>query len=170
MLTRIAAIFFVATVSANAAGQGVTQKNEAGTTVYAEVVQADPIIEFVREPVTRELCSDVSSSRTRRSATPLIVGGILGGLIGNQFGSGRGRTATSIAGAALGASLGADHARRRSEGGKPIRHCELTEGYREYERVAGYRVKYRYDGEIHTVETIDHPGKYLKIERFVRPS
>ncbi len=28
----------------------------------------------------------------------------------------------------------------------------------------GYWVKYRYDGEICTAETREHPGKYLKLE------
>ena len=28
----------------------------------------------------------------------------------------------------------------------------------------GYRVKYRYDGETRAAETLERPGKYLKLE------
>ena len=170
MLRQVAAVFLVAGASANAAVASVTEDSGSGSYVYAEVVQADPIVEIVREPVRHEVCGSVQSPRKKRSATPLIVGGIIGGLIGNQFGSGSGRAATTVAGAALGGSLGADHGRRHSEDGNPIRHCELTEDYREYERVAGYRVKYRYDGEIHTAVTRERPSKYLKLELSVAPS
>ena len=96
--------------------------------------------------------------------SPVVVGGIIGGLIGNQFGSGRGRTATTIAGAALGASVGANHSRKRSRERSGVQRCEVTEHYREYERIAGYRVTYRYDGKTYTTETKEHPGTHLKLE------
>ena len=170
MLRQVAAIFLVAAVGANAAWANTAANSASGSYVYAEVVQADPIIEIVREPVRREFCTDTRAPRKKRSSTPLIVGGIIGGVIGNQFGSGSGRAAATVAGAALGGSLGADRSRRRSEGGNVQRHCEVSGEYREYERVAGYRVKYRYEGEIHTAETREHPGQYLKLELSVAPS
>ena len=143
-----------------AAGTALAQSNNY---VYGEVLEADPIIEIVREPVEHEVCYPPSKASQGTSKTPLIAGGIIGGLLGHQFGSGRGRVATSIAGAALGASVGADHARKRREASSDLR-CDITKKYREYERVAGYRVKYRYDGQIHTTETKTHPGDQIRLE------
>ena len=97
-----------------------------------------------------------------RSKTPLIAGGIIGALIGNQFGSGRGRAATTIAGTALGASLGADVARGRREQSVAAQ-CETTSEVREYERITGYRVTYRYAGHIYNVETATDPGEYIRL-------
>ena len=147
-------------LSTTAAGTALAQSNNY---VYGEVLQADPIIEIVREPVEREVCYPPSEVSQGTSKTPLIAGGIIGGLLGHQFGSGRGRVATSIAGAALGASVGADHARKRRDESSDLR-CDITKEYREYERVAGYRVKYRYDDRIHTTETKTHPGDQIRLK------
>ena len=159
------AVALLVLASTNAVEASELQPNEPGRYFYAEVVQADPIIEVVRNPVLREVCHDVPR---RKSVTPHIVGGIIGGVLGNQIGSGSGRTAATIAGAVLGTSLGADHARKRRD--SHAQRCELKEDYREHEQVVGYRVKYRYDDEIRTAETREHPGKYLKLELRVASS
>jgi len=156
------AVALLVLASTNAVEASELQPKEPGRYFYAEVVQADPIIEVVRDPVLREVCHDVPRTDKRKSVTPHILGGIIGGVLGNQIGSGSGRTVATIAGVVLGTSLGADHSRKRRDSG--VQHCELTEAYREHERVAGYRVKYRYDGELRTAETREHPGKYLKLE------
>ena len=154
-----ASLFFL--VGANALDAYATE-NVTERFVYAEVVRVDPIIEVVREPAHGEVCRDQAVTREQTSKTPLVLGGIIGGVIGNQFGSGRGRTAATVAGAALGASLGADHARTHGNTSHAER-CEVVEDYREYERVVGYRVTYRYDGIVRTTETQQHPGKHLKL-------
>ena len=160
-----ASLFF--SVGANALDAYATDVTDGF--VYAEVVRVDPIIEVVRHPVRSEVCRDVRVTRKQASKTPLVLGGIIGGVIGNQFGSGRGRTAATVAGAALGASLGADHARKHGNTSHAER-CEVVEDYREYERVAGYRVTYRYDGVVRTTETQHHPGKHLKLSLSVASS
>ena len=43
-----------------------------------------------------------------RSATPMVVGGILGGVLGNQVGKGRGKDLATVAGVILGGSIGRD--------------------------------------------------------------
>ncbi len=162
------AVALLMLASTNAVATSDLQLEEPGRYIYAEVVQADPIIEVVRDPVLREVCHNVPGTQKRKSVTPHILGGIIGGVLGNQIGSGSGRTVATIAGAVLGTSLGADHSRKRRD--SDVKHCELTEDYREHERVAGYRVKYRYDGELRTAETRKHPGKYLKLELRVASS
>ena len=159
---RGATVALIALVSTTQVKANELPPTEPGRYVYAEVVQADPIIEVVRDPVLREVCYDVARSEKRKSVTPHILGGIIGGVVGNQIGSGSGRTVATIAGAALGTSLGADHARKQRD--SHAQRCQVTEDYREHERVAGYRVKYQYDGELRTAETREQPGKYLKLE------
>lgn len=145
------------------------QQDEPGPYVYAEVLDAQPVVEITREPVQAHVCHDVEVPG-RRSATSAVVGGIVGGLIGNQFGSGSGRTATTIAGAALGATIGNDHARGNSEKVEIEERCERVSDYRESERVVGYRVKYRFSGEIHTVMTVRHPGEHLRLRLSAEPA
>ncbi len=45
-----------------------------------------------------------------RSATPMILGGIVGGVIGHEMGKGRGKDAATVAGVILGGSIGRDMA------------------------------------------------------------
>ena len=99
MLRQVAAIFLVAAVGINVAWANTAANSAPSSYVYAEVVQADPIITIVREPVRRELCRDAHASPRMQSSTPLILGGIIGGVIGSRFGSGSGRVGTTIAGA-----------------------------------------------------------------------
>ena len=134
-------------------------------TVFADVVRSVPIIEIVRQPVNREICRDTEVYGRQKSATPPILGGIIGGVLGNQFGSGSGRTATTIAGAVLGGSIGADHARRNQS--RTERRCEIVKEYTESERVVGYRVTYRYNGQLHSTETLTDPGEFLELKLVV---
>jgi len=50
------------------------------------------------------------SSGEYRSATPMILGGIVGGLIGHEMGKGRGKDVATAAGVILGGSIGRDMA------------------------------------------------------------
>lgn len=48
-----------------------------------------------------------------RSATPVVLGGIIGGVLGNQVGKGRGKDIATIAGVILGGSIGRDMSYRQ---------------------------------------------------------
>lgn len=169
MLKRIIVMLCLIPGGAAIASNSTWQQDESGPYVYAEVVDVQTVLEITREPVQAEICHDVEV-QGRRSATPTVVGGIVGGLIGNQFGSGSGRTATTIAGAALGATIGNDHARGKNDKVEIEERCEHVSDYRESERVVGYRVKYRFNGEIHTVMTAGHPGEYLRLRLSATPA
>ena len=56
---------------------------------------------------------DYGHHREYRSATPMIMGGIVGGVLGNQVGKGRGRDAATVAGVLLGGSIGRDMGHQR---------------------------------------------------------
>ncbi len=163
MSRRILTALLFLTASTSMFQANATESDGSDAYVYADVVEVTPVIEIVREPVYREVCREVEVKR-RRSATPPIVGGIVGALIGNQFGSGSGRTAATVAGGALGASVAADRQRRKSDSVDIEHRCQRVREYREYERVVGYRVSYRYDGEIRTATTRKHPGEQLRLQ------
>jgi len=135
---------------------------------YAKVVDVDPIYETRRVSSPQRECYEEPVTRYRSandSYTGIIAGGIVGGVLGNQVGKGRGKDVATVAGTLLGGSVGRDltrgddYAYTSSE-----RHCEVVDHYYEDEHVTGYRVKYRYDGDIYTTRTDYHPGKKIRIK------
>jgi len=139
---------------------------------YAPVLRATPLTEVVRVKEPREVCwtEHVTHTRPRRhhgSVTPEIVGGIIGGVVGNQFGSGRGKDIATVAGAVLGGSLAHDMKRRRGRVydsyTEPVERCRLEHDYYEQERVVGYDVKYRYNGQIYRARMERDPGDSVRV-------
>lgn len=138
---------------------------------YAKVLRADPIIDVVRVEEPREVCwtEQVTHRRARgyNSATPEIVGGIIGGVVGNQFGSGRGKDIATVAGVILGGSIAHDMERRRRTYGyaysEPVQRCRIEHDYYEQERVVGYDVKYRYNGEVYRTRMDHDPGHSVRV-------
>ena len=169
--------------------QAFAQGYEADGTFYdyAKVLDVEPIVSVVRVQTPQRECWDeeVVHRAPRRgyhagahSFTPAILGGILGGVVGNQFGHGSGKTAMTVGGALLGASVGNDLARRshRAYGrGHTYTYttteerCRVTNAYHEEERIDGYRVRYRYKGEIFQT-LLDHdPGPRLRVRVQLSP-
>ncbi len=141
---------------------------------YARVISATPIYEAVQvnEPVRECWNEEVVHRHRGHSPAGTVVGGILGGVIGNQFGRGDGKTAATVAGTLVGASVGRHVSREHDERRRRVsyeRHCEWVDNYETAERLIGYRVKYRYQGEIYTTRTEEHPGERIPIEISVRP-
>ena len=103
----------------------------------------------------------------------VTAGGIVGGVVGNQFGGGHGKTALTVAGTLLGASVGHEynrsHYRPRSTV-EHVRRCETVDRYEQQQQLVGYRVKYRYEGQIYYTETDEHPGKFIPVRVRVTPA
>jgi len=144
-------------------------------TDHARVVSATPIYETVEVSYPEEQCWDerVVHHRRGRHHSPVgtIAGGIVGGVIGNQFGRGKGKTAMTVAGTLLGAAIGHE-ASHRPHGRRYVTHerrCELVDRYATEERLAGYRVEYRYKGETFVTRTDEHPGRRIPILVSVEP-
>ena len=142
----------------------------------AKVIEAQPLYETVEvaHPVTECWTERVTRNNHRHGGyTAPLVGGIVGGVVGNQFGGGRGKTALTIAGALLGASMGHDyntsHHRGRRSTVDHVRRCETVDRYEQEQRLTGYRVKYRYEGQIYYTQTTEHPGKFLPVRVKVSP-
>ena len=154
---------------------------------YARVTHVEPIYTHTRyqpRDCYRDNYDNRRSHTSRRhfsENTATIGGAIIGGVIGNQFGGGKGKTAMTIAGTVLGGSIAKDSYRQKPLGYSRDNHrykdeCRYSNnrsGYRGYDRqrkIDGYRVSYRYNGQVFTT-TMDHdPGRRVPIEISVRPS
>ncbi len=149
---------------------------------YAPVIESEPIIRSVTvtTPV-RECWQDTEYHTTYRPApgtgARTLVGAIVGGVIGHQFGSGRGNDAATIAGTLIGAAVGSDSARRRNgesyetvEYGRPVRRCETTIREHQEERIDGYRVVYRYNGQKYATRMPYDPGREIRVRVDVQPA
>ncbi len=177
----------LALTTALAAGSAVASgRNDARTRYYvdAPVVDVEPITRHVRVSEPREVCRDARVHHTERgrgrgrgpgAAKGAIVGTLLGGAIGNNVANDSDdRRTARLAGAVLGGVLG--HSVGGSRGRGPERDVVRTErrchteevSYRE-ERVAGYRVTYRYDGRLMTTRRDHRPGDRIRVRVSVDP-
>ncbi|MEM1175817.1 MAG: glycine zipper 2TM domain-containing protein [Pseudomonadota bacterium] len=146
---------------------------------YAQVLSADPIVRYVAVKTPRRECWQdteiVTEHRGRqRDAGGALVGAIIGGVVGNQFGSGRGNDAATVAGALIGAAAGGNANGKghrevvRYE--RPVERCETTITETQEERIDGYRVVYRYNGQRYSTRMPFDPGERLRVRVDVRPA
>ena len=150
--------------------------NDDGFYDTAKVVNVSPIYKTVRISVPRRECWNeekvVYHNDHNRSATPVVLGGLLGGVIGHRFGKGRGKDVATVAGVALGASIASDMRRNKRRGGSHVVDEQVCKNSREYtneERADGYRVSYRYKGNTYVTRMGNHPGKRIKVHVQVSP-
>ncbi|MGI9317998.1 MAG: glycine zipper 2TM domain-containing protein [bacterium] len=163
------AVFLAISVSAMAEYAG-------GTIEEATVISANPVYRTVRVNEPTQQCWDepvhVPANNGYYSHTPKILGAIVGAAVGNEFGSGRGKDLATVAGAVLGGSVGRDvQARNHSHNSRVVyeKRCELVDRYRTEERIDGYEVAYRYNGQVYSTFTRHDPGPTLKVSVNVVP-
>lgn len=147
---------------------------DSGFVDSAEVVSATPLYETVRIARPVEECWTervVYREPARRSYGGALTGGIIGGVIGHQFGHGRGRRAMTLAGTLVGAAIGSENDRYRPAHAYSVRErrCEIIDQYETEERLIGYRVKYRINGQTFVTRTREHPGRRLAVRIAVEP-
>lgn len=141
----------------------------------AKVINVKPLMEVVQVPVSSRECWTDEVEYSGRRSDPnagMVVGGIIGGVLGNQLGKGhRDRGVATVAGTVIGGAIGRDVASRRSA--EPYvtqeRTCRTTNKYYEEERLAGYRVTYRYRGRTFTREMAEDPGKFVRVRVALEP-
>lgn len=189
--SRFAAIFAVAgltlafgATTAEAGHQYAFGKARAGQGVhdYARVVSVEPIVRYVTVSTPVRECWEETRRYTvehrPNTAGGALVGALIGGVVGHQFGSGRGNDAATVAGSLIGAAVGSDVARRRAyQSGyygatthaRPVERCETRYQAREEERIDGYRVVYRYNGQRYATRLPYDPGERLRVRVDVRP-
>jgi uncharacterized protein YcfJ len=146
----------------------------------AEVVSVEPITRTVRISVPERECweEEVHYSdapiHAADAARNVFIGGIVGGIIGHQFGSGRGKDAATLAGTLIGASVAHDRAKRRAPAHSHERvateeRCRVVNQYQTEERIDGYWVTYRYQGESYTTRMPFDPGSSIRVRVQVSP-
>lgn len=164
-MTRTLLVSILAGLCSLAAAPASAWEHQRARYAYARVIDAEPIVDWVRLPEQREICHEEAVTRRERrrgSAAAAIWGGIVGGLIGNQFGSGNGRDAMTAAGAALGAASAYEDSRDASA--YAVREvCRIETRYVEREDIVGWDVSYRYRGRIWNTTTDNDPGSRIRI-------
>ena len=146
---------------------------------YAKVISAEPIVRYVTVKTPQRECWEETRTRVEHRGSPgnpagTLVGAVIGGVVGHQFGSGRGNDAATVAGALIGAAVGNNSSKRapretvRYE--EPVQRCETTIVEREEERIDGYRVVYRYQGQRYATRMPYDPGDKLRVRVDVRPA
>ncbi len=163
---------------------------------YGKVLKVTPIVrrEQIVEPF--EECRIVQDRRQTRFSPHHrqriepphrvlrgIIGSVIGGAVGHQFGGGRGKDALTVLGAIAGARIASGPRRSRADAQEhyPIYHdarepvsgrieqCTQSERSRSVDRVTGYRVRYRYNGETFTKITTEHPGDRIALAVRITP-
>jgi len=141
---------------------------------YAKVISSKPIVRYVnvKTPV-RECWQDTEYYTTyesgRHAPGRTLAGAIIGGVVGHQFGSGRGNDAATIAGSMLGAAIGHGSV-HRVENSRPVERCETRYRSHQEQRIDGYNVVYRYNGQKYSTRMPYDPGKSIKVRVDIRPA
>jgi len=158
-----------------------TSVAHAATYDYANVISSQPIINYVtvRTPV-RECWEETQyytvDRRAGHKAGGTILGAIIGGVVGHQIGSGRGNDAATVAGSLIGAAIGNGSSRNSHRGNaveqqaRQIERCKTTYRERREERIDGYRVTYRYNGQKYETEMPYDPGQAIRVRVDIRPA
>ena len=132
---------------------------------FVQVVAVTPLKE--RGP-QEEVCESVVVTHQAPVADESQVAGtaagaVIGGVLGNQVGGGNGKKAATVAGAVVGGIIGKkvqqNHQAKQTYQ-TTERQCRLEQGA---ERISGYDVTYRIEGESAIVFMDHNPGKVLPL-------
>lgn len=165
MTLTCAGLGFVAATS-SASAQAQSQY------VYAEVLETRPIYQAITVSTPREECWNeeirVHDSHHQPSRTPVLISTIIGGALGNAVGNNKSsQRVGTVVGAVLGHSVGRDIVRANSHPQQAryqtVRQCETVMEYDEQERLMGYQVTYRYNGEEFTIRADQDPGDRIRL-------
>lgn len=138
------------------------------TPTAAEVVAVKEVMETVTTP--REQCEDVAVQRqapvkdsNRIAGT--VIGGVAGGLLGSAIGGGTGKTVATVAGAAAGGYAGNQvqkNMQQKDVVSSVERRCRTVND--KSQKLSGYNVTYRLDGQEKTVRMSFKPGATLPVK------
>ena len=138
------------------------------TAIYRVIETAVPTRQCWEEEVVRS-----SSRHHYRSHTPGLLGAVIGGAIGHSLGH---HKSSQNVGTIVGAMLGGSIARDIVESNRSpvvrletVERCETVNNYRQQEKLVGYDVLYRYNGEEYKVRMQDDPGTTVRVRVNVEP-
>jgi uncharacterized protein YcfJ len=134
----------------------------------AEVVAVKEVMQTVSTP--RQDCREVQVQKKapvkdEHRVAGTVLGGVAGGLLGNQVGGGRGKTVATVAGAAGGAYAG--NQIQKSMQDKDVvtaTETRCTTVNETSQKLVGYDVTYRLDGQQKVARTSFRPGSTLPVK------
>jgi len=142
----------------------------------AQVISASPVYRTVETNTPKQQCWEEAVAipeKKHQSYTAELIGAALGAAVGYQFGSGRGQDAATVAGAVIGGSIGHDTKYRNNQvnsgGVRYEQRCKTVHVVHSEERLEGYDVTYRYDGEVYSTRTRNDPGDTIRVSVSVVP-
>ena len=122
---------------------------------------------------TEQVAYQEPVARGRKSHTGTILGAVIGGALGNELGHRkRNKQAGTAIGAILGGSIGRDISHKPQKYVTRYRdeqRCNTTTEISYDERVVGYDVTYRYNGQSYTTRMQREPGHSIKVKVSVTP-
>lgn len=174
---RITSLFGAAALLLAGAASADHERHGNAHYDYAQVVDVVPISRIIetshphRECWNQEVRHHVQVQQGP-SVGGMIIGGVVGGVVGNRFGKGNGNKAMTAAGAVIGAAVGNELAQDRHPPQAYTsveQRCETTRSRHTEERIIGYDVRYRYNGQEFVTRTDYDPGPRLKVKVAVTP-
>ena len=144
----------------------------------AQVTGVQPMYETVQVNTPREVCHDeqyqvAQRDPTRSYAAPLI-GAAIGGALGHTVGhTEKDNNLGAVVGALFGGAIGYGVATRPGPAPSTVvqtrQVCTQEADVRTEQRVVGYRVRYRYQGENYVMQTDRDPGPTVRVRVEVTP-
>ncbi|NIM41691.1 MAG: glycine zipper 2TM domain-containing protein [Hydrogenophaga sp.] len=134
----------------------------------AQVLSVKEVMTTVSTP--REVCENVAVQRQapvkdEHRIAGTVVGGLAGGLLGSTIGKGSGKTVATVAGAAAGGYAG-NQVQKNMQKNDTVttteRRCRTVN--EKSQKLSGYDVTYRLDGQDATVRTSFKPGATLPVK------
>lgn len=146
---------------------------------YAKVVHVKPIYKTIRVSYPEKQCWHEEVRRPTKHRVnyvepeKLILGGIIGGVIGHELGRNHNQELATVTGAVIGTAIAhnanAEYYHRGEYRTHTRKHCRVEERYRTERKLKGYRVTYRYKGDLYTTRMREHPGKWIRVNVEVTP-
>lgn len=147
--------------------------------IYARVVNVEPMYKTIRVSYPEKQCwqeEDRKPIKHRISYVApekLILGGIVGGVIGHELGRNHNQELATVTGAVIGTAIAHNANVQYYHTGEYRtqyrEYCQVENRYRTEHQLIGYRVTYRYKGELYTTRMREHPGKRIRVNVDVTP-
>jgi uncharacterized protein YcfJ len=134
----------------------------------ATVVAVKAVHETIVTP--QERCTDVQVNhqapvQDEKRVAGTVIGGVAGGLLGNQIGGGNGKKLATLAGVAAGGYAGNQvqkNMQQRDVSTSTEHRCSTVN--EKSQKLVGYDVTYRLDGQDATTRLQDKPGRTLLVK------
>lgn len=179
IMTVIVSVLIVGVSSSVLAGPKRHSHRHNSHADFAKVVFVKPIYTTVRVEVPEQQCwheekrVPVRHRVNYQHQNNVVLGGIVGGLIGHELGDDRNRHVATVAGTIIGSAIAHNASLKDYQPAEyRIKHrevCQTKTRVVTREELIGYRVKYRYRGQLHWTRMRNHPGKRIRVNVEVTP-